>query len=292
MPGTHQAVLTELLGQPIRALHPLSGGDICEAWRVHGANGQTWFAKHHPREPKGMFALEAQGLALLRATAPSVLQIPAVQVATPPSAPSAWLVLEWVPPGATTPASNTALGRGLARLHRATPPAVPAHNWLGPLRQHNHPCPTPATWPDFWWSQRLQPRLVAIAARQPLPNTLSSRLHALPRILPEVLGIDEPLSLLHGDLWSGNRLTDEHGRPHLIDPAVCVGHREVDLAMMALFGGFGADCWQAYRTEWPLLPGFEQRRAIYQLYYLLVHVELFGSGYWSGVSTALDQAGV
>ena len=106
MSDSHQAVLTELLGQPIRALHPLSGGDICEAWRVDGAHGQTWFAKHHPYEPQGMFALEAQGLALLRETAPDVVQIPAVQVATPPGAPRAWLVLDWVPPGATTPAAG------------------------------------------------------------------------------------------------------------------------------------------------------------------------------------------
>jgi fructosamine-3-kinase len=110
--------------------------------------------------------------------------------------------------------------------------------------------------------------------------------------MPHILAIDEPLSLLHGDLWSGNRITDAHGRPYLIDPAVCVGHREVDLAMMALFGGFGVSCWKAYDEVWPRLPGFDSRRPAYQLYFLLLHVELFGAGYWPDVARALDQLGV
>ncbi|MBO85223.1 MAG: fructosamine kinase [Deltaproteobacteria bacterium] len=292
MSDAHRAVLSELLQAPLHKLQPLGGGDICQAWSVHDHHGQTWFAKHHPREPCGMFTLEAEGLEVLRRTAPKGLHIPAVQHATPPGAPSAWLVLEWVAPARSTAASDASLGHGLAMMHRAPPPTVPSENWLGPLKQHNHPPPSASDWPAFWWTQRLEPRLRAIAATRPLPVALHRRLKALPERLPMLLSTDEPMSLLHGDLWSGNRLTTGHGRPCLIDPAVCIGHREVDLAMMHLFGGFDETCWRAYHNVWPLKPGFERRRAAYQMYYLLVHVELFGAGYWSNVSSALDQLGL
>ena len=289
MSDAHRAVLSELLRAPLRALQPLGGGDICEAWRVDGRSGQTWFAKHHPHEPSGMFALEAAGLDLLRRTVPESLHVPTVAHATPPGAASAWLVLEWVPPSRVTTASETALGHALATMHRSPPPAVPPANWLGPLRQRNHPTPSSGDWPEFWWTRRLEPRLQAIASTGTVPPTLQRRLSTLPDRLAEVLATDEPMSLLHGDLWSGNRLATPSGAPCLIDPAVCIGHREVDLAMMDLFGGFDPACWRAYQDTWPLQPGFEHRRAAYQLYFLLVHVELFGASYWASVARVLDR---
>ena len=107
--------------------------------------------------------------------------------------------------------------------------------------------------------------------------------------LPQRCGPAEPPARLHGDLWGGNLLTDEHGAPVLIDPAVYGGHREVDLAMMQLFGGFSARVFDAYHEAHPLAPGWRERAPLYQLYPLLVHVNLFGGSYLGGVRRALRQ---
>ena len=107
--------------------------------------------------------------------------------------------------------------------------------------------------------------------------------------LPELCGPAEPPARLHGDLWGGNAIADEHGEPVLIDPAVYGGHREIDLAMMRLFGGFGARCFAAYDEAYPLADGHAERVALYQLYPLLVHVNLFGGGYVASVERVLQQ---
>jgi fructosamine-3-kinase len=288
-PSEH-AALSDLLGCAVRRATPLSGGEVCAAFAIETADGQTVFAKHHPREPRGMFALEAAGLRALSSS--GSVCTPEVVAVTAPGASSAWLALSLVEVAAPTPEAEARFGRGLTGLHRAPPPPVAAENWLGPFRQRNHPVPTSSTWPTFWWEHRLAPRIRSAQAAGALPVALVARFHKLQPRLPELLATTDPMSLLHGDLWSGNRLTSAEGQPFLIDPAVSVGHREVDLAMMDLFGGFGPACWQAYDAAWPLAPGHERRRAVYQLYYLLVHVELFGASYLRGLSDALHTAGV
>ena len=105
----------------------------------------------------------------------------------------------------------------------------------------------------------------------------------------ELLGADEPPARLHGDLWGGNAMCDEHGAPVLIDPAVYGGSREIDLAMMRLFGGFGERVFEAYHVAYPLAPGQRERVPLYQLYPLLVHVNLFGSGYVGPVEHAIER---
>jgi fructosamine-3-kinase len=107
--------------------------------------------------------------------------------------------------------------------------------------------------------------------------------------LPDLAGPDEPPARLHGDLWGGNLLVDDAGAPCLIDPAVYGGHREIDLAMMRLFGGFGPRVFAAYDEAWPLAPGHEERVGLYQLYPLMVHVNLFGGGYVGSVESSLDR---
>jgi fructosamine-3-kinase len=107
--------------------------------------------------------------------------------------------------------------------------------------------------------------------------------------LTERVGPDEPPARLHGDLWGGNLHVDEEGRPCLIDPAVYGGHREMDLAMMRLFGGFSPRVFAAYHEAYPLAPGWEDRVPLYQLYPLMVHVNLFGRGYVGSVEGALRQ---
>ena len=105
--------------------------------------------------------------------------------------------------------------------------------------------------------------------------------------LPQIVGPDEPPARLHGDLWGGNWICAENGDPVLIDPAVYGGHRDIDLAMMRLFGGFGDRVFAAYRESYPLAEGSEERVPLYQLYPLLVHLNLFGTGYAGQVERAM-----
>lgn len=256
---------------PLGAARAVGGGSISRAARVEGADGPL-FVKFGTGTPPGMFAAEEEGLEAL-AAATSGLVVPRVLAVD-----EAWIALEWLEPAPRTPNSGERLGHGLAALHRSTGSwGWERDNFIGSLPQQNAPA---ASWAEFWWTRRLEPQLRRARAlgRLPAHRRDWERLRdALPRILAPAEQ-DGP-SLLHGDLWSGNFIATTRG-PALVDPATYRGHREADLAMTELFGGFGADFYAAYEEAWPLRPGYrEERRAVYQLYYLLVHVNLFGGGY-------------
>jgi fructosamine-3-kinase len=272
----------------IRRISPVSGGCISQAFRVDTAAG-TIFLKHHPEAPPAMFAAEADGLRALHAAADGELRIPTVLAL---DEAATWIALEWLEPGPRGPDFGERLGRGLAALHRRGAGGWgwgwERANFIGPLAQANEPM---STWAEFWAERRLQPQLeMARAAGRDAGSAADwDRLFCW---LPELLAPAEEdgPSLLHGDLWGGNVLSAA-GEPALIDPAVYRGHREADLAMAELFGGFGAAFHAAYAEAWPLLPGYaEARRAIYQLYYLLVHVNLFGGGYGAQTAATLRRA--
>jgi fructosamine-3-kinase len=160
-------------------------------------------------------------------------------------------------------------------------------NFIGALPQRNE---ASGSWAEFWRARRLQPQLAMARDAGRLPGREVDWERLWDR-LPEVLAPAEQdgPSLLHGDLWGGNVLAAAAG-PALIDPAVYRGHREADLAMTELFGGFGDGFYAAYREAWPLLPGYATRRAVYQLWYLLVHVNLFGGDYVRQTSGVLQEA--
>lgn len=259
------------------AVHPVSGGSISRAWQVETADG-TAFLKHHASAPLEMFAAEADGLHALRSAAGGDLRIPCVLAIGVDGDRGGWIALEWLEP-APPRDHGERLGRGLAALHRNGGGGWgwERDNWIGSLPQENHPA---ASWPDFWRDRRLAPQLALARRSGRLPGT-EKEWERLFDHLPELLkaGDEDGPSLLHGDLWSGNALSTETG-PAIIDPAVYRGHREADLAMAELFGGFDARFFAAYEEAWPLRPGYrESRRGIYQLYYLLVHVNLFGGAY-------------
>ncbi len=249
----------------------VGGGSISRAARVEGPDG-PFFLKFGPSTPPGMFAAEAEGLEAL-ACAASGLVVPRVLAVD-----AAWIALEWLEPAPRAAGFGERLGRGLATLHRSTGTwGWERDNFIGSLPQENTPA---ATWAEFWWTRRLEPQLrrARTLGRLPAQERDWERLRdALPRLLAPAE--EDGPSLLHGDLWSGNYMATARG-PALVDPATYRGHREADLAMTELFGGFGADFYAAYEEAWPLRPGYrEERRAVYQLYYLLVHVTLFGGAY-------------
>lgn len=240
------------------------------------ADGRELFVKHRAGgAAPGMYAAEAAGLAWLAEA--GALRTPAV-AAVGDERPPRFLALELIPRGRPAPGHDEALGRGLAALHRAGAPAfgLAADNFIGPLPQPNAPA---GDWPGFYGGRRLEPMARAAVEAGSLGGGFLAGLERLRARLPDLCGPAEPPARLHGDLWGGNAMTDADGRPVLIDPAAYGGHREVDLAMMRLFGGFGAGTFAAYAEAHPLAEGHEDRVELYQLYPVLVHVVLFGGGY-------------
>jgi protein-ribulosamine 3-kinase len=278
----------------VRVLTAVGGGCINQAARVEVADRPA-FLKYNPSAPPGFFTAEARALDALRAVEggpriPHVIDVFDASSDGGSGEPS-WLLLEWLEPVRRTTAFGARLGCAVAALHA---PADGGWGWggdnfIGALPQANGPT---AKWADFWRERRLEPqlRISQDAGRMPGTSREWDRLFAA---LPSALAVadDEGPSLLHGDLWSGNVLCTGDGEPALVDPAAYRGHREADLAMAELFGGFDAGFHRAYREARPLADGYETvRRPIYQLYYLLVHVNLFGGGYVAQAAAALRGA--
>lgn len=273
------------LGSACARAQPVSGGDINEAFRVSLADGRTVFVKTNDRADPAMFPAEARGLDWLSQA--GALRVPKVLAASRGDTP-AFLVLEYLEPGRRVRDFDERLGRGLAALHRFGAPSfgLDHDNFIGRLHQRNA---STATWADFYRERRLLPQLERAVERGLAPQELRGGFERLFARMDDAAGPPEPPARLHGDLWGGNLHVDEHGEPCLIDPAVYGGHREVDLAMMRLFGGFSQATFDAYGEAFPLAPGHEDRVALYQLYPLMVHVNLFGGSYVGSVLRALHD---
>lgn len=272
----------------MRSVASVAGGDINQAGIAILEDGARVFVKWHSHGPSGMFEAEARGLRWLAEA--SALRIPGViGLGREPSSHTDFLALEHLASKPKRADFDAHLGHGLAMLHRTGAPTYgfETDNFIGTLPQANQPH---ESWASFYRSCRLEPQLARAADR--LPRTMRRRFDRLLDALDARFDFDEGPSRLHGDLWGGNVLVDERGLPALIDPAVYGGHREVDLAMMRLFGGFGPKVFAAYDEAWPLADGFEERIPFYQLYPLLVHVNLFGSAYLGSVEAALTKLGV
>jgi fructosamine-3-kinase len=271
-----------VLDARVTATTPLGGGCISPAFRVTVADGRCCFVKTAPAGAGGdFFAREAEGLERLGAA--RAVRVPAVL-----GRGREWLALEWLEPGVADAGVWERLGRGLARLHGtgAAGYGLATDNYIGVLPQANG---WMESWAGFWAERRLRPQLRCAAGMlgSETRRAFGELLDDLPRRLDPVSA--EGPSLLHGDLWSGNVHMTAEGAA-LIDPSSYFGHREVDLAMAALFGGFPVAFQEAYTAEWPLAPGATARRAIYQLYYLLVHVNLFGQAYVAATERTLRTA--
>lgn len=267
------------LGSPVTSSRSVSGGDINQAQQMVLADGRVVFVKSNTRADPTMFAAEARGLAWLGEA--RALRVPRVlHVAED------FLVLEHLESGRRRSDFDEHLGRGLAALHRFGAPGfgLDHDNFIGRLPQANASAPT---WPDFYRERRLEPQLRLAQEAGLCPPSLARGFEQLFSVLEDRVGPPEPPARLHGDLWGGNLMVDETGAPCLIDPAVYAGHREVDLAMMQLFGGFSPRVFSAYQEAWPLAPGYEERVPLYQLYFLMVHVNLFGRTYLAQAEHAL-----
>ncbi|MCG5055126.1 MAG: fructosamine kinase family protein [Myxococcales bacterium] len=292
-PEALASALATTLGSAVRALVGVSGGDINDAFEAELASGERLFVKTHRQAPAGMFAAEAAGLDWLAEA--KALRVPKVRAVADEDLGSGaafrFLALEHIPRGRPGPEFDEALGRGLAALHRAGAPGFGwwRDNFIGTLPQANVAA-SASTWAAFYRARRLEP----LVQRAHAAGTLgASDLHAFDDLydrLDELVGPAEPPARLHGDLWAGNHLADADGQPVIFDPSVYGGHREVDLALMRLFGGYGPRVFAAYHEAHPLARGHEERVALYQLYPLLVHLNLFGSTYGGQLRAALRAA--
>lgn len=257
----------------------VGGGCINHAGALQTSKG-TLFIKWNDADTfPGMLDTEVKGLELLRKT--GSVRIPAVLFGGVTSSHQ-FLVLEFVQSGNKHPDYWKIFGEQLALLHQFKNQisGLEHDNYIGSLRQSNR---QHISWPEFFIEQRLKPQLDAARGRSLIDAGLSKKFSTLFKEIPSILPEEAP-SLLHGDLWGGNLMTDSSGFPVLIDPSVYFGHREVDLAMTTLFGNFDRAYMKRYHEVYPLLAGVEERMHIYNLYPLLVHVNLFGPGYLDQVS--------
>jgi fructosamine-3-kinase len=265
----------------------VAGGDINDAWQVELEDGTRAFVKAREGAAPGEYATEAAALRWLGEVegglpVPEVLEVD-----------DGYLALAWIDEGTLDARGEEELGRGLARVHAAGAPAFgapPPGAPFGGLRLGPIELP-PATgddWPAFYAEHRLAPLLRMAVDRGAVPEPGAVE-RAIDR-LPELAGPPEPPARLHGDLWSGNVLAGRDGRPRLIDPAAYGGHREIDLAMLALFGRPSPRTLAAYDEVQPRAPAHAERVPLWQLLPLLVHAVLFGGGYGASAVAAARRA--
>lgn len=284
-PSAYPAILDRLgRGVPV-SLSGIGGGCIADSRIATFKDGSSVFVKCLAGSPD-MFEREAEGLEALAGA--RAIRVPGVLAVD-----GGALVLEHIRSAARQKDFFEDFGRSFARLHRHHGPACGfAHdNYIGATQQLNAPLVSAwpvdtepgdgSDWPEFFIERRLRFQ-VRLAAERGHGNELQRLLDACESRLNEML-LDavEPPGILHGDLWGGNYIVDENGAACLIDPAVYFGHREADLAMTSLFGGFEPSFYAAYQEEFPLADGHRERLPAYQLYHVLNHLNLFGGAYYA-----------
>ena len=284
LPEAVKSVCEDILGQQILSSTILSGGDINEARLLETPAGPVFLKMNGRLTAAAMLEAEAKGLKQLSKA--NVLPTPVV-LGLGQAGGFAFLLLEYIPEGRPGPNFWEDFGTGLAALHRESNElfGLSYDNFIGSLPQSNN---RQERWATFYIGERLQPQVKQALAAGLLWDGAERQFDALYERISDICP-DEPSALIHGDLWSGNFLVGPNSQPVLIDPSVCFAHREMDLAMMLLFGGFGSRVFDAYEEAYPLAPGHEERVALYQLYPLLVHVNLFGQSYVGSVARALAQ---
>ncbi len=284
--GPHRilAAASAALGQRVVSYSPAGGGSIAQTGVIETQNGQRYILK--TGFPGRMFPCEANGLGEL--AKPGVIRTPVVAAAN-----DRMLIIEYIAQSLRPKDFFQRFGQSLARLHRTTAENFGFYedNFIGATPQPNRPEDDEASdWTAFYLNKRLlyQYRLAerngyASARLRTGFLKLESRIASL------LEGSEEPPALLHGDLWGGNYLCDERGDAVLIDPAVYYGHREAELAMTKLFGGFSPEFYRAYQQEYPLKEGWQRREGLYLLYHVMNHLNLFGTGYLSQAERILGE---
>ncbi len=258
----------------IRRVSPVAGGSINSSAKLDTTAGYFFLKSNDAFKYPSMFEKEVDGLNFLRSA--NALKVPDV-ILNGEEGETAYLVLEFIAPNAHSKTFWRDFAYGLATLHKTTGEkfGYTTNNYIGSLTQSNR---MHNKWVDFFVEERLEPQIkLAVNSGKLNANDVQNFKKVFFK-LEEIIPVEQPSSL-HGDLWNGNFISDSAGNPCLIDPAVYFGHREMDLAMTKLFGGFEDEFYSAYQEIFPFHPGFYDRVELHNLYPLLVHVNLFGGGY-------------
>ena len=254
----------------INAINSLAGGDINDVFLLKCSSESYVLKLNLDAKYPGMFEAEAKGLELLALS--QSFRIPEVHHWGTLDAYS-YLLMEYIPSGDRSPDFWQNFAENLVKLHRTSDDhfGLEYSNYIGSLPQRNQAFDDAS---EFYISERLEPQLKMASDHGYSFPGLEKALKNIAEVIPK-----ESPTLVHGDLWSGNYLVSSSGEPVLIDPAVAYAPREMDLGMMLLFGGFSSEVFERYNEIFPMAPGWEERVPLWQLYYLLVHLNLFGSGY-------------
>ncbi|UFJ40266.1 fructosamine kinase family protein [Brevibacillus humidisoli] len=269
----------------INEIRPVTGGDINEVYYVRTAE-QEYCVKWNQNIPSGFFAKEAEGLERIRQS--KTVAVPLVYgVHEDDHGRGGLLILEWIE-GEKTSITDAQLGRSVAALHQTPGPGFgwETDTYIGRLPQKNG---WYQRWTDYYRECRLLPQMKRAEQSGRMPVQRGKRLLHLMENIEKWLPKEGTPALLHGDLWGGNWLVGPYGRPYLIDPSAFYGHYEFELAFTELFGGFSDLFYQSYQQFQPLSPHYEERKPLYQLFYLLVHLNLFGESYGSSIDRILTR---
>jgi len=275
------------LDASINGCAAVSGGSIANGCRLETSE-TSYFLKFGDSTVAKTFPGEVAGLDALRDACESLMVPDVVEMQTGDDDLPGFLLMEWINAGRQGRRFWEHFGRGLAQTHRTTNEryGFETSNYIGRLPQTND---WNEDWPAFFRTQRLEPQVERAQASGRWQKEWDEDLDQVYLRLPEMLPARPPASILHGDLWKGNFMITATGDPALIDPATYYGHREADLAMTELFGGYDEMFYRAYRDAWPLKDGYENRRDIYNLYHLINHLNHFGRSYAGSVKKTLRR---
>ncbi len=264
--------------------HYVGGGSINDTRMIKTNKGDFFVKMNSAGKFPGMFEKEAKGLKILDSA--NVIDVPE-PLLWGETGDTAFLVLNYINSSHKKNGFWEDFGTKLALLHKNSSDmfGLDHDNYIGSLPQSNK---QHRRWEDFFVLERLEPQIKLALNSGEIDKSFvklfDNLFSKIDRIFP-----DEPPALLHGDLWGGNYMTNEKGNPVLIDPAVYYGHREMDLGMTRLFGGFDNEFYYHYNKKYPLEKGWEERLEICNLYPLMVHVNLFGGGYSGSVKAILKR---
>ncbi len=285
MESFFSGVLEKALSKSLefRGASSLSGGCIHNAFKLNTSLG-PFFIKYNQAEDVDMFEKEHKGLLLLRK---------AGELATPETLDTgvldgrSYILTRFIESGIKGSGFFEQFGKQLAMLHKHRNDwfGLDHDNYIGRLHQYNDPADN---WIDFFITRRLEVQVKLGIEKGVLEPDYSRRFNTFYKILEDQLP-QEPASLLHGDLWGGNYMTGADGQAVLIDPAVYYGNREIEMSFTRMFGGFDRVFYESYHNTFPLQPGFDQRIDIYNIYPTLVHLNLFGRSYLSGIDRVLKR---
>ena len=276
--------IEDAMSLQINDCHAVSGGSINRAYGLQTSSGKFFIKINDGIRYPGLFEAESNGLKLIGQT--RTVAVPEVLLTGSVNS-EIFLLLNWIDPILPTKKTSTLLGNQLARMHQCSSRyfGLNKDNYMGSLTQSNN---KHTTWSAFYAEERLQPMVKIAAEKQLIDAQDTTAFDLLCKNLPNLFD-EEPSSLLHGDLWGGNYLISADNEPYLIDPAVSYGNREFDLAMTTLFGGFSTDFYEAYNETFPLQKGWRKRTDLWNLYPLLLHLNLFGVGYLQQVRQCLKK---